>query len=141
MANRLYTKAKEDFLNGNLNLSSNTVTIILVDTGAYTVDLDLHEDRADVPNTAVVSSNTLINTTTTGGVYDADDVIFESVTGANCEALILYHNTGSAETNGADQATSRLIAYIDDAAGLPILPNGGDITVRFSSGVYKIFSL
>jgi hypothetical protein len=39
------------------------------------------------------------------------------------------------------QGTSRLIAYIDNATGLPILPNGGDITVVFSSGANKIFSL
>jgi hypothetical protein len=34
-----------------------------------------------------------------------------------------------------------LIAYIDSATGLPILPNGGDITVVFSSGASKIFAL
>ena len=136
MANQLYTKAKEDLLRGNLNLQSNTITIILVDTFNAA-----HEDRADIPNTAVVSSNNLISKTTTGGVFDAGDVIFESVTGANCEALILYHNTGAAETTAARQADSRLIAYIDTASGLPILPNGGDITVRFSNASTKIFAL
>jgi len=39
------------------------------------------------------------------------------------------------------QSTSRLIAYIDSATGLPILPNGGDISVAFSSGSSKIFAL
>ena len=39
------------------------------------------------------------------------------------------------------QTTSRLIAYIDSATGLPILPNGGDISVAFSSGSSKIFAL
>ena len=140
MANQLYTKAKEDLLNGNLNLASNTITICLVDTDVYTFSA-AHEDRADIPNTAVVSTNNLISTTTTGGVFDAADVIFESVTGANCEALVLYHNTGSAETDGTRQADSRLIAYIDTASGLPILPNGGDITVRFSNASTKIFAL
>ena len=140
MANQLYTKAKEDLLRGNLNLQSNTITIILVDTGVYSFNA-AHEDRADIPNTAVVSSNNLISKTTTGGVFDAGDVIFESVTGANCEALILYHNTGAAETTGARQADSRLIAFIDTASGLPILPNGGDITVRFSNASTKIFAL
>jgi hypothetical protein len=67
MANQLYTKAKEDLLRGNLNLQSNTITIILVDTGVYSFNA-AHEDRADIPNTAVVSSNNLISKTTTGGV-------------------------------------------------------------------------
>lgn len=133
MANQLYVKAKEDFLNGNLNLSSNTVTLALVDTDVYTFS-SAHLSRADVPNTAVVAANNLINPVTTSGIYDADDVIFPAVSGANCEALILFHNTG-------DQTSSRLIAYLDTASGLPILPNGGDITVRFSESASKIFAL
>ena len=140
MANQLYPKAKEDLLNGNLNLSSNTITICLIDTDVYTFSA-AHTGRSDIPNTAVVSTNNLISTTTSNGVFDAADVIFESVIGANCEALIFYHNIGSAETNGVNQANSRLIAYIDTASGLPILPNGGDITVRFSNANTKIFSL
>ena len=135
MSNVLYPKAKEDFLAGNLNLSSNTVTIALVDTGVYTFS-SAHEDRADIPNSAVISTSTLASTSITGGVFDADDANFTSVTGANCEALVIYHT----DSQGGN-ATSRLIAFIDTAAGLPILPNGGDITVRFSTGADKIFSL
>ena len=135
MANQLYPKAKEDFLAGNLNLSSNTITIALVDTDVYTFD-SAHEDRADVPNSAVVSETALTTKTITNGVFDADDATFTSVTGANCEALILYHT----DSQGGN-TSSRLIAYIDTATGLPILPNGGDITVRFSTGASKIFAL
>lgn len=140
MSNQLYPKAKEDFLAGNLNLSSNTVTIALIDTDVYTFSSS-HEDRADIQNTAVISTTDLASKTITSGVFDAADATFTSVTGANAEALILYHNTGDAENDGTDQSTSRLIAYIDTATGLPILPNGGDITVRFSDGVSKIFAL
>jgi hypothetical protein len=140
MANQLYPKAKEDFLSGNLNMSSNTVTIALIDTGVYTFS-SAHEDRADIGNTAVIATANLASKTITSGVFDAADATFTSVTGANCEALILYHNTGDAENDGARQADSRLIAFIDTATGLPILPNGGDITVRFSDGASKIFAL
>ena len=135
MANVLYPKAKEDFLAGNLNLSSNTVTIALVDTGVYTFS-SAHEDRADIPNSAVVATANLASKTITSGVFDADDASFTSVSGANCEALIIYHT----DIQGGN-TTSRLIAYVDSASGLPILPNGGDITVRFSSGANKIFAL
>ena len=135
MANALYPKAKEDFLAGNLNLSSNTITLALIDTDVYTFSSS-HEDRADVPNSAVVAEATLASKTITSGVFDADDSTFTSVSGANCEALIIYHT----DVQGGN-TTSRLIAYIDTATGLPILPNGGDITVRFSSGASKIFAL
>lgn len=135
MANQLYPKAKEDFLAGNLNMSSNTITIALIDTDIYTFS-SAHEDRADIPNTAVVAEANLASKTITSGVFDADDASFPTVSGANCEALILYHT----DIQGGN-TTSRLIAYIDSATGLPILPNGGDITVRFSSGASRIFAL
>lgn len=135
MANQLYPRAKQDFLAGSLNLSSNTITIALIDTNVYSFSSS-HEDRADVPNSAVISTANLTSKVITSGIFDADDPTFESVTGANCEALILFHR----DIQGGN-TTSRLIAYIDTATGLPILPNGGDITVRFSSGASKIFAL
>ena len=133
MANALYSKAKEAFLNGSINMVANTVTIALIDTGVYTYSAS-HQYRNEISNTAVISTATLANKTITNGVFDADDATFSSVTGANCEALIIYADTGV-------QSTSRLIAYIDSATGLPILPNGGDITVAFSSGASRIFAL
>jgi hypothetical protein len=133
MANALYSKAKEAFLNGSINMVANTITIALVDTGVYTYSAS-HQYRNEVSNSAVISSTTLANKTITNGVFDADDATFSSVTGANCEALLIFQDTGI-------QTTSRLVAYIDSATGLPILPNGGDITVAFSSGSSKIFAL
>ena len=133
MSNALYSKAKEAFLNGSINMVANTITIALVDTGVYTYSAS-HQFRNEVSNSAVISSTTLANKTITNGVFDADDATFSSVTGANCEALLIFQDTGI-------QTTSRLIAYIDSATGLPILPNGGDISVAFSSGSSKIFAL
>jgi hypothetical protein len=133
MANALYPKAKEAFLNADIDMDADTITIALIDTAEYNYS-ESHQFRSDVSNTAVISSTNLSNKTTANGIFDADDATFTSVTGANCEALILYQDTGV-------QETSRLIAYIDSATGLPILPNGGDITVAFSSGSNRIFSL
>jgi len=133
MANALYPKAKEAFLNGSINMIANTITIALVDTGVYTYSTS-HQYRSDISNTAVISSTALTNKSIANGVFDADDALFSSVTGANCEALIIFSDNGV-------QATSRLIAYIDSATGLPILPNGGDITVAFSNGSSRIFAL
>jgi len=140
MANQLYTKAKQSLLGGELNLSSNVVTIALIDTDVYTFSAS-HQYRSSVPNTAVVATANLASKSITDGVFDAADVEFPFVTGANCEALILYHNTGNAEADGDRQADSNLVAYIDTATGLPILPNGGNITVKFSDGASKIFAL
>lgn len=133
MANALYPKAKESFLKGEISVLSDTISITLIDTGQYTYSAS-HQFRSDVPNAAVISTTNLSDKTAANGVFDAADATFSSVTGANAEALIIFQNTGS-------NSTSRLIAYIDSATGLPILPNGGDITVAFSSGSNRIFSL
>ena len=133
MANALYPKAKEAFLNADIDMATDTVTIALIDTANY-VYSSTHQYRSDISDDAVIASTTLSNKTTANGVFDADDATFTSVTGANCEALVIFQNTGT-------QSTSRLIAYIDSATGLPILPNGGDITVAFSSGANRIFAL
>lgn len=133
MANQLYPKAKEAFLNAEIDMVENTIVIALVDTDAYSFSTN-HQHRSDISNEAVISTAQLANKTIALGVFDADDATFTSVTGANAEALIIFQDTGNA-------ATSRLIAFIDSATGLPILPNGGDITVAFSSGANRIFSL
>ena len=133
MANALYPKAKEAFLNADIDLATDTISIALIDTGNYSYSAT-HQYRSDISDNAVISTATLANKTTANGVFDADDATFTSVTGANCEALVIFQNTGN-------QSTSRLIAFIDSATGLPILPNGGDITVAFSSGSNRIFAL
>jgi len=77
---------------------------------------------------------TLTNISTTNGVFDADDAVFSDVTGASVEACIGYLDSG-------DEATSRLLFYFDVATGLPVVPNGGNITAQWDNGAYKIFSL
>jgi hypothetical protein len=112
---------------------ANTITVALVDTAYYSY-ANTHQYRSEVSNTAVLSTSTLANKTIANGVFDADDAVFTSVSGSNAEALIFFQDTGV-------QSTSRLIAYVDTATGLPITPNGSDISVIFSSGTSRIFSL
>lgn len=132
MANTLYDKGREAFLNGGINWSSDTIKIALVDTGTYTFS-QAHQYLSSLTG-VVGTAVTLANKTSTNGVADADDAVFSSVTGNTAEALVIYKDTGSA-------ATSPLIAYIDTATGLPVTPNGGNITVVFDSGANRIFKL
>ena len=136
MANFIYSKAKEDFLAGNLNLSSNTITLALVDADYYSVS-DSHEDRADIPDRAIILESNLTSKTINSGIFSADDVTFTNVTANTAEALVLYHN----DVEGG-QSTSRLILYIDNANGLPTSSGANvDINIRFSNEATKIFSL
>jgi len=62
------------------------------------------------------------------GVFDGTNLTFPSVTGASVEALVLYRQNGGANT------TWPLIAWLDTGVtGLPVTPNGGDITVTWNA--------
>jgi len=135
MANALYNKGREGFLDGNIDWDTDDIRCILVDTADYTVDLATHDNLDDVPGDArVATSGALTSKTVTDGVADAADVTLSSVTGDTCEAIVIYKHTGT-------ESTSRLIAYIDSATGLPVTPNGGDITIQWDAGANKIFKL
>ena len=135
MANALYDTARQRFLEGSFNWTTDTIKALLVDAGAYTVNLSTHEFHSDISGSAIIAtSGAFTSKTTTGGAADAADVTFTSVTGASVEAIVLYKDTGVS-------ATSPLICYIDTATGLPITPNGGDIIVTWDNGANKIFKL
>lgn len=137
MANTLYDKGRQRFLEGQFNWLTDTIKCLLVDTGSYTPNFTTHEFLSDIGSTArigTLSGVTLTSKTTTGGAADAADITFSSVTGASIEALVLYADTGT-------EGTSPLIAFIDTATGLPITPNGGDIIVTWDNGANRIFKL
>lgn len=135
MANALYDKGREGFLAGDIAWDSDTIKAVLVDTADYTVDLATHDNLDDIPAIArVATSPAFASKTVTAGVADAGDITFSAVTGDVCEALVIYQDTGV-------ESTSRLIAYIDSATGLPVTPNGGDINVAWDNGANKIFKL
>ena len=101
MANAIFPKGREGFLNGDIDWS-----------------------------------------TATNGTADAADVTFTAVTAnASNHSLLVYQ--ASAVGGGADVAATaqRLIAFYDTGTNLPVVPNGGDVTVTWSSGSDKMFTL
>ena len=134
MANSLYMKGIEALMKGQVDLDTDTIKVTLIDVADYTVDLAAHDFINDVPAGARVATATLANTTVTGGAFDADDVTFSAVTGDQSEALVIWQDTGN-------EATSVLIYYGDTHTGLPVTPNGGDISITWSSGASKIFKI
>jgi hypothetical protein len=135
MANSLYDLGREGFLAGDIAWDSDNIKVVLVDTNDYSVNLATDNDLADVPVGARVATSTnLTAKTTTAGVAYPADVVLSSVTGDVSEALVIYQDSGV-------ESTSRLIAYIDSATGLPVTPNGTDITITWDAGADKIFKL
>lgn len=135
MANSLYDRGRQGFLAGEIDWDANDIRLILVDEADDTIDLAVDEDLADRAAAARVATSGAFGTkTTTAGVADAADVTLSSVTGDVSESIDLYQHTGT-------EATSLLIANIDTATGLPVTPNGGNITVQWDAGSNKIFRL
>lgn len=138
MANALYPKWKEALITAGadsaLNGSGTTgVYVALVDTGTYTYSAS-HQYYSDLSGIVGTPVEIGATKTYTNGVFDGADVTFTAVTGNTAEALVLYVKNSGANT------TWRLVAYIDTSVtGLPVTPNGGDITVTFNaSGIFAL---
>lgn len=134
MSNNIYPKWKEALWNhsANSNASSGVVKVALVDTdvrGYVSTDEFYSSMSAAIVGTPqTIGAKTFVN-----GVFDGDNVVFPSVSGSVCEALLFFVDTGT-------PSTSRLIAYIDtNVTTLPVIPNGGDIIVAFNaSGILAL---
>ena len=138
MANALYPKWKEAIIQASadsaLNGSGTTgVYAALVDTGTYTYSA-AHQYYSDL--SGIVGTPVEIGATKsyTSGVFDGADVTWTSVSGNSAEAIVLYVKNAGANT------TWRLVAFIDtNVTGLPVTPNGGNITVTWNaSGIFGL---
>ncbi len=135
MANALYDKGREGFLDGSIDWDTNDIKLVLIDEDDDAVDL-ANDDFLDdiVAGARVATSGNFAGKTVTAGVADANDVTLSTVSGDVSESITIYMDSGVA-------GTSRLICNIDTATGLPVTPNGGDITIQWDSGANKIFKL
>ncbi len=140
MANAIYPKWKEALLqnsaDSDLDGSGATgVYAVLYDVGAGGAYDSADTYYSDI-SAGVVGSEQEIGATKsyTNGVFDGADVTFTSVSGATCEAIILFRKNAGANT------TWRLIAYLDtNITNLPVTPNGGNITVTWNaSGIFGL---
>lgn len=132
MANVIQASAKKLFADGDIDLLTDTIKVFLIDTADYTYSA-AHANLSDIPAAARVASATLASKTTTGGVFDAADAVFSSVSGDISEALAIVKDTGT-------EATSAFISYIDTGVtGLPVTPVGTNITVQWNaSGIFAL---
>ena len=133
MANAFYdVGGRNGFATAAINWTADTIKVVLLDAADYTVNLATHDFLDDVPAAARVGTAVaLANKTATAGVLDADDATLTTVTGDISEYVLIYKDTGV-------EATSRLIALIDTATGLPVTPNGGNISIVWDNGANKI---
>lgn len=139
MANALYSKGKENLLGGSIDWVNNTIRLVFFDANddatARSTRLANHDALDDVVSAGrVATSGDFSGKTKTNGVADANDVTLTNVSGDQFEEIIIYKHTGT-------ESTSLLLVNIDTATGLPLTPNGGNVTVQWDDGANKIFAL
>jgi hypothetical protein len=137
MANALYVAFRNGVLGSHatrVDLDADTIKAALIDHGTDTPNVSTDDFYNDISAGLVGSLSSALTTKTIGtvaaGVFDADNVTFTAVSGNSVESVNLLKDTGNT-------ATSDLIAYFDTGTGLPVTPNGGDITVTWNaSGIF-----
>lgn len=133
MANKLYDKGREAFLEGSIAALTDTLKIALVSSATYTPNFATDQFFNIIPGGAIIAAGVaLTGRTGLAGTLSAANVVFTAVSGGQAAYIVLYKDTGT-------PSTSPLIGLIDTATGLPVTPNGGDITVAWASG--QIFTL
>jgi hypothetical protein len=142
MANALYTEGKNGLLTAQIDLDTAVIKAVFV--RGYTPNTTTHKFVSDVTGAGgtLVGTPATLTATVSGGVFDATDITFTTVAaGASCAYILIYQ--ASAVGGGADVATSaqRVVALIDTGTGLPVTPNGGDISIVWDNGASKIFAL
>lgn len=146
MANVFYDKGREAFAGALIDFDTDNIKAMLVRTVAgggaggnsvYTANTATDQFLSTIPNNAYcrAASVQLASPTLTDGVLDAADAVFATVaTGDAIQIIVIYKDTGV-------EGTSRLIARIDSGTGLPVTPNGANITAQWDNGANKIAKL
>lgn len=138
MANAIYPEYKEFLLSGstNISLTVNDTTdgpfCALVDTGTYTYSAahDFYNDLSGIVGT----DQNIASPTVANGTFDGSDLTYTAVSGNSVEALVIYRKNAGANT------TWKIVVYLDSSiTGLPVTPNGGNITVTWhASGIFTL---
>jgi hypothetical protein len=141
MANALFVNARNVFLGTGtrIDLDADTIKAMFVDHAddtPVTATDDAIDDILSAARVPAIASCPTLGTVTIGsvaaGTFDAADTTFTSLSGDQSESLILFKDTGT-------ESTSLLIAFWDTATGLPLTPNGADVTVVWNaSGIFQI---
>lgn len=136
MANVIYDKGLESWLEGQIAYLTGVIKVCLVTSG-YVPNTSTHQFYSDLtPASNVVGTDqTLTSKTGVAGVANAANITFPSVSsGSTVNYLVCYNSTGVS-------STSNLLFIIDTAQGLPFTTNGGNVNVNWDTGANKIFKL
>ena len=133
MANTSQNSTKNNLWNSGIpDLTTLTVKAMFIDNADDTVVAgdDFIDDILSAARVPAIASAPALASKTNGvvavGTFDAADTTFTSLTGDASEQLILFEDSGV-------ESTSDIICFWDTATGLPLTPNGGNVTVVWNA--------
>ena len=86
MANALFEQGKHELVNG-LDWINDDIKVLLIDTGAHTIDLSADTTHSDITGAAIIATSANMTAkSAVNGVIDAADFTFTAVSGVSCEA-------------------------------------------------------
>ena len=141
MANQLFNGGREGFLNGTVSWGTSPIIMALWGT-LLTTTWAATAYPANFSSATATYGATPLGTAQLSGMAFGSGIASASDTTAT--AVTTSSTAVTAITLHANQVIggSPMIAFIDTAAsGLPITPNGGNITVSWSRGSNAIFKL
>jgi hypothetical protein len=127
VSNAIFPHAREAFAKAQVDWEGDDIEVVFIDLNAVTgeqIDINTAVFLSDIDAAAQVATVALAGMTADLGVLDANDATAPQVEGNTVEALVICTSTG-------DPSTSRLLIYVDDAQGLPVIPNSGDIRIQW----------
>lgn len=140
MANAIFNSFKRDIANGSIDLDTDTIKVMLVDS-TYVPNIDTHAKRSDVTGevtgtgytaggSALANKSVAVDNTNDRAIFDADDVVWATAT-ITARGAVLYKSRGGVAT--ADE----LVAYID--FGADVSSTAADFTLQFNaSGILAL---
>ena len=137
MANALYDKGRQAILEGGIAWLTDNIKVTSIDEDDDAPILATDDFLDDIiAGAREFQSGNLASKDTTDGTADAADLApaFVGGSGDQFESISIYRDSGVA-------STSELICNIDTATGLPLLPDGGNIDITWSSAADRIFTL
>jgi len=135
---------------GRIDVENDTLRITLFnDSTAYTIDELNHEFVADVldggttaqeltdptfSRQTVSGASVTVDSTDSEVVFDADDVVFNSLDGGEViQGFLIYRQVGGDDTTPADDEILFIEDELTNTNGNQITTNGSDVTIQFNS--------
>jgi hypothetical protein len=121
-----YNHGRQLFLTAGVNWVTANIKMLLVSASYNASEND--DFVSDIPSAAIIRrSENLTNKSATDGYARASAATFLSLIGtAEITGVVLYVDTG-------DDATSVLLAYVDDAIAFPLTPVGFDYSFAYDA--------